>query len=158
MSKSSAHFVLLILVLCGVWMVWSGHVKPLMLGFGVASVALTVWMSKRLDVIDEEGQPLNYKILLYLPWLIKEIIVANIDVLKRILISGSVEPTWIKVPTKQKTRLGRVIFANSITLTPGTVSVVVDSDYILVNAVSKEGAESLIDGGEMGQKVCGLED
>ena len=83
---------------------------------------------------------------------------ANIDVLKRILLSGAVEPTWIKVPANQKTRLGRVIFANSITLTPGTVSVDIQEDYILVNAISLEGAESLVDGGYMGAKVCGLED
>ena len=83
---------------------------------------------------------------------------ANIDVLKRILFSGAVEPTWIKVPVHQKTRLGKVIFANSITLTPGTVSVDINENYILVNAISKEGAESLKDGGYMGKKVCGLED
>ena len=157
MSNNTAHLSLLVLVLCGVWMAWSGHTKLLMLGFGISSVILTVFMSYRLQVIDEEGQPLNPKIFFYLPWLIKEIVVANIDVLKRILITGAVEPTWIKVTAKKKTRLGRVIFANSITLTPGTVSVKVDDDVILVNAVSKEGAESLIDGGEMGDKVCGLE-
>jgi len=122
-------------------------------------VALTWWVSKRLDVIDEEGQPLNPKLFFYIPWLIKEIIVANIDVIGRILSTkkDAIQPTWIKVPAKQRTRFGQVVFANSITLTPGTVSVELDDGTILVNAVSKEGAESLIGGGDMGARVCSLE-
>jgi multicomponent Na+:H+ antiporter subunit E len=88
--------------------------------------------------------------------------VANIDVIKRILspnIEKAISPTWTVVSAKQKTRLGRVIFANSITLTPGTVSVEVGEDKILVHALSQEGADSLAGdmGGEMGKRVCGLE-
>jgi multicomponent Na+:H+ antiporter subunit E len=156
---SSLHLILLCILLGIVWMAWSGHTEPLLVGFGVGSLLITVWVSKRLSVIDEEGQPTNPKLLGYIPWLLKEIVVANIDVIGRILSRDpkAVDPTWIRVPAKQTTRLGRVIFANSITLTPGTVSVTLDDGIILVNAISTDGAESLINGGVMGERVCELE-
>lgn len=162
-SKPSAgHIAGFTIALTLVWLGWSGHLEPMILGFGVISLILTVWLSIRLGAVDDEGQPLNPKLITYAPWLIKEIIVANIDVIKRVLspnIEKAISPTWIVVSAKQKTRLGRVIFANSITLTPGTVSVEVGDDKILVHALSKEGAESLAGdmGGEMGTRVCGLE-
>ena len=159
---SSGHMVGLLIVLTGVWLGWSGIYLPMILGFGVLSLFLTVWISKRLGAIDDEGQPINPKLLGYAPWLIKEIVVANIDVIKRILspdIDKAISPTWTLVSAKQKTRLGRVLFANSITLTPGTVSVEVGDDKILVHALSQEGADALAGemGGEMGTRVCGLE-
>ena len=150
----------LTLLLAIVWLCWSGQYGPLLLSFGVVSVLLTVWVSKTLEVIDDEGQPISWGAgpLWYFPWLIKEIIVANIDVIQRILSpSLNISPTWIKLPAKQSSRLGRVVFANSITLTPGTVSVELGDDFILVHALSKEGAESLVDGGVMGETVCKLE-
>lgn len=162
-SKPSVGHVLgFTAVLTIVWLGWSGHFEPMILGFGVFSLALTLWYSKRLEVLDNEGQPVNPKLLGYAPWLIKEIVVANIDVIKRILspkIEQAISPTWIMVSAKQKTRLGRVIFANSITLTPGTVSVELGDDKILVHALSQEGADSLAGdmGGEMGTRVCNLE-
>lgn len=158
-KSSSLHLILLSILLGIVWMAWSGHTEPLLVGFGLGSLLVTIWVSKRLSVIDEEGQPINPRLLKYIPWLLKEIIVANIDVIGRILSRNpkSVEPTWIRVPAKQSTRLGRVIFANSITLTPGTVSVLLDDGSILVNAISPDGARALINGGVMGERVCDLE-
>ena len=165
-KTSVLYLVSLSIVLMGVWLIWSGIYEPLLISFGVISVALTVFASHLLSSVDNEGQPLSLgaRPFWYIPWLLKEIVVANIDVIKRILnpklndeTAQIISPTWIKVSAKQKTRLGRTLFANSITLTPGTVSVDVGEDYIWVHALSKEGAESLIDGGEMGALVCRLE-
>ena len=167
-SKTSMiYLVSLSVVLMVVWLAWSGIYETLLISFGVISVALTVLSSRLLTSIDNEGQPLSLgaRPFWYVPWLLKEIVVANIDVIKRILhpklndeAAQIISPTWIKVSAKQKTRLGRTLFANSITLTPGTVSVDVGEDYIWVHALSKEGAESLLnDGGEMGALVCRLE-
>ena len=161
-KPSMGHMLGLGFVLVLIWLGWSGYFLWLILNFGVFSILITVWVSSRLQVIDEEGQPVNVKLVTYAPWLIKEIIVANIDVIKRILspdVKAAISPTWTIVNAKQKTQLYRVVFANSITLTPGTVSVEVGDDKILVHALSKEGAESLAGdtGGEMGQRCCGLE-
>ncbi|MAA80041.1 MAG: hypothetical protein CL916_12370 [Deltaproteobacteria bacterium] len=158
-KTSTVHKVLLALMLGIVWMAWSGHTEALLIAFGVGSILITLWVSIRLNAIDEEGQPTNSNIIRYIPWIIKEIITANVDVIGRILSRDpkAVNPTWIRVPAKQETLLGQVVFANSITLTPGTVSVHLKDGMILVNAISPEGAQSLEDGGDMGAYICSLE-
>ncbi len=158
-KKGSQYLVGLVVAISIVWLGWSGHFEPLLLGFGVFSIALTVWLSQRLQSIDSEGQPLKFNLLAYFIWLAKEILVANIDVIKRIVSPElPISPTWVKVKSTQKTRFGRVLFANSITLTPGTVSVQIDDATILVHGLSKDGASSLSgqDGGDMGCKVSSL--
>ena len=158
--QSGSQFVVgLVLAMSVVWIAWSGHFEPLLLGFGVFSIVLTVWLSKRLHGIDSEGQPLQINLLSYFFWLVKEIILANVDVIKRIMSPNMpISPTWVKVKTTQKTRFGRVLFANSITLTPGTVSVQIDDDTILVHGLSQDGAGTLVgdEGGDMGKKVTSL--
>lgn len=163
--------ILLAVVLCFVWVIWSGHIDPkkdyIIITGGLFSIGITTYLSYQLQIVDDEGQPIHRGLPIYLLWLLKEIVLANIDVIKRILTFGPIEEsislTWIKVPAKQQSRLGRVLFANSITLTPGTISVLIEDDeeekepYILVNGISKEGAESLQDGGEMGTRVCKAE-
>ena len=165
-KSSGFQLVVLSVALMAIWLLWSGIYEPLLISFGVFSVLLTAWVANTLGAVSNEGQPVSVGLrpLWYIPWLLKEIVLANIDVIKRILHPSLtdpqakvISPTWIKVSAKQKTRLGRTLFANSITLTPGTVSVDVGEDYIWVHALSLEGAESLIDGGEMGQTVCKLE-
>jgi multicomponent Na+:H+ antiporter subunit E len=161
------YVIVLAFVLVVIWLSWSGIYvddaggpATMMLSFGAISVAITVWVSTRLNIVDDEGQPIAWGIapVGYFLWLLKEILIANIDVISRIIKPNmNYSPTWIKVSAKQKSRLGRAVFANSITLTPGTVSVDVGSDYIWVHAISKEGAESLLEGGDMGERVCKVE-
>ncbi|CAN0550260.1 unnamed protein product, partial [Laminaria digitata] len=100
---------------------------------------------------------ITVKVLLYWPWLVWEIVKANIDVTKRVLGMAPISPTVVRIKATQKTDLGIVIFANSITLTPGTISLDVDEDgYILVHALSRDGTEGL-EGGEMDRRVTDLE-
>src|SRR3546814_10939326 len=69
----------------------------------------------------------------------------NIDVAKRVLSRGpDISPTVARLKITQRTDLARVIYANSITLTPGPVSVDVGHDAILVHALSREGIEGLL--------------
>ena len=141
------------------WLLWSGHYNPLMLGFGVASCVLVVYLSSRLGIIDREGHPIHLlvRLLTYGPWLVWAIIKANLDVAGRILSPGlPISPQLIKVKAHQKTDLGRVIYANSITLTPGTVSVDVDGETFLVHAISKEAAAD-VETGDMDQRVSRFE-
>lgn len=80
-------------------------------------------------------------------FLAREILIANLDVARRILTPGkSISPELVNVDVPQRTDLGRVIYANAITLTPGTVSVRLDKDRVLVHALSGEGAEDLRSG------------
>ncbi|MEN8198303.1 MAG: Na+/H+ antiporter subunit E, partial [Pseudomonadota bacterium] len=90
-------------------------------------------------------------------WLGWEVVKSNIDVTKRIVSPGlPISPTVVTVKTSQATELGQVTYANSITLTPGTISLRVDRDSIDVHAVSRDAAAAL-EQGEMDRRVTGTE-
>lgn len=154
------HALSLGIVLAALWLLLSGHYTFLLLLLGLASVILVVRIALRMEVADHEGHPVHMKMratLGYWLWLLKEIILANIDVCKRILSPGMpISPTRMSIRCSQSGDLGRVIFANSITLTPGTVSMSVDDNYIDVHALTSEGAEKLADG-EMDRRIKALE-
>lgn len=146
-------------VLFGLWLLLSGHYDPLLIGFGLFSCALVVAIAHRMDVVDREGHPidLGFGAVTYWLWLLLEIAKSNIDVARRILDpSLPISPTVIRVKTSQKTELGRVIYANSITLTPGTVSVQLADGMIEVHSLTADGAASLEEG-EMDRRVTAME-
>ncbi len=141
-----------ILLLCLFWILLSGHFEPLMLGLGLASIALTVFLATRMNLIDDESYPFHLfsRFPAFFVYIFNEIIKANIDVVKRIITlkkhSSSISPQLINIPVPQKSDLGRVIYANSITLTPGTVSVTLSNDSLTIHALTKEAAEDLAEG------------
>ena len=93
----------------------------------------------------------------YLPWLAWQVAKANADVALRILVPAKgISPRVIRVPSTQRSDVARTVYANSITLTPGTISIDVGRDEITVHALAREGAEELA-GGEMGERVTALE-
>lgn len=149
------HVISLGLVLFGTWLLMSGILTPLMIGFGVASCVLVLIIVTRMDIVDHESIPirLTWRSPLYWMWLTWEIVKANIDV-ARVVLSPSlpISPTLIHVTPTQKTDLALVMFANSITLTPGTISVNVDEGDILVHAITRDAAAGLEDG-EMDRRV-----
>ncbi len=147
------------ITLYATWLLLSGHYTPRLLGLGVASSALAVALARRMDVIDHESYPVHItpRLITYWLWLLKEIVVANLDVAKRVLHPRMpIEPHFIRVKTTQPSELGQVIYANSITLTPGTVSVQLEGDEILVHALTRETAKAL-ETGEMDRRVTQLE-
>ena len=139
----------LVVLLAGVWLLWSGHYGTLLLSLGAVSLALVVWISLRMKIVDEEGAPIRLplRLVLYIPWLVLEIVKANVDVALRILRPGlPISPCLIRVRAGQRTDVGRVIYANSITLTPGTVSIDTEGDHITVHALTREAAEGVLSG------------
>ncbi|MEL6347185.1 MAG: Na+/H+ antiporter subunit E [Myxococcota bacterium] len=159
-ERSTTHTVGLLIVLTVVWLLWSGHYTVFVLSLGALSVGLVVFLSDRMGIVDDEGQPLSWgpvRPIIYLPWLVVEVIKANLDVARRVLSpSMPISPTVTRIPAPQRTALGRVIYANSITLTPGTVSIELDDNSILVHALSADGVADLRSG-VMAAKVCALE-
>jgi multicomponent Na+:H+ antiporter subunit E len=130
----------------GLWVLLSGHFEPLLLGLGLASTAFTVMLAMRMKLVDRESHPIHIsgRLLRFQGFLAGEIVKANLDVVRHILRSGrAISPQMFEQPVPQHTDLGRVIYANSITLTPGTVSVSLGKDQVLVHALSKEGADDL---------------
>ncbi len=145
----------LFFVLAGTWLLLSGHWSMLLLGLGLASVLLVVFCARRLEVIDDEGMPIEIipGLVRYAPWLIQQIILSCLDVSKRILNPKMpISPAIVHIDAGQKSDMGRVSLANSITLTPGTISLDVGRDTIEVHALSAESAASLADG-EMARRV-----
>ncbi len=153
------HTIRVGLLLALLWLVLSGHFDPLLLSLGVVSVCLSAWISHRMDVADHETFMLRFGpgLVLYWLWLLREIVHSNIDVTRHILRPQlAITPTIRRVPATQGTELGRVIFANSITLTPGTVSLEVERQHILIHAISRDAAAGLAEG-DMDRRVTALE-
>jgi multicomponent Na+:H+ antiporter subunit E len=153
-----AHAASLAAFLAALWLLLSGHYEPLLLGFGIASCILVVVISLRMDVVDHEGHPIHLgaKALTYIAWLLVEIAKSNIDVARRILDPRApISPTRIRVKASQRSALGQTIYANSITLTPGTVSMAIEDGYIDVHALTAEGAAALA-AGEMDRRVSAM--
>ena len=149
------HAASLFVVLFIVWLLLSGHYTFLLISLGVLSCILVVVIVDRMEVIDREGHPihLTWRALTYWPWLLVEIIKANVDVIRCVLSpSLPITPTMIRLKSSQTSDLGRVIYANSITLTPGTISIDITNDEILVHALTTNGADALEDG-EMDRRV-----
>jgi len=153
------HRLSAIVVLFAFWLLLSGYFEPFLLAAGLGSAVAVVWLAHRMDLIDREGHPIHlwWRALAYWPWLLKEIVKSAWDV-SRIILSPRlpISPELVRVRTSQKTTVGVVTYANSITLTPGTISVEVEPDEILVHALTHAGAESLLEG-EMDRRVTRFE-
>lgn len=130
-----------------------------MLWLGLGSCALVVLIANRMDLIDHEGHPihLSWRAIMYFPWLLWEIIKANIDVAKVIIQPEMpIQPNVFRVKASQLDELGHAIYANSITLTPGTVALDLYDGTVEVHALTKA-AQDGVETGEMDAKVVAME-
>ena len=145
-----------------VWLLLSGYWNdPLLVACGIFSCVLATSLAVRLKVLDAEGLPLGLalRLLPYLPWLLWQIVLANLDVAKRVWKPRlDISPRFVRVPYHTKTAVGTVMYAQSITLTPGTVTVFVDVDNesLLVHCLTETAERSLLTG-EMHERVQKLE-
>lgn len=149
--------ILALIVLYGLWLGLSGHYNPFLLGMGGLAAAGTVLLGIRLGIFGR-GQPayLRPGILAYAPWLVMAIIHANWDVAHRVWRGRSaIAPRLVRVPAQQNDPALVAIYANSITLTPGTVATSTDGWTIVVHALTAESAAE-VEGGEMGARVARL--
>lgn len=141
------------------WVLWSGHFTPLLLTLGAGSCALSLWLAQRMQILDDEGEPLQIAagLLAYIPWLFWQIARANWQVARLIWTpSLPIRPQMLRVPASQRSELGNAIYANSITLTPGTVALDVRDGGILVHALTDSSREEL-QSGEMDRRVSRIE-
>jgi multicomponent Na+:H+ antiporter subunit E len=153
------HLVNLSLLLAAFWLILSGHYTPLLLTFGLASVGLVTWLVWRMDVADHEAVPvhLTRHVVTFWPWLLAEIVKSNIDVVRRILDPRlPIERMVIRVPTGGMEPLPATVYANAITLTPGTVTLDVGDNEIVVHALSRKAAEAVREG-EMMRRVARMD-
>jgi len=133
----------LVVALAVFWFAMSGETSPFFLGLSVVAVLATLWISAILKVVDRDGSPYHRAshLLIYTGWLVGEIIKANLAVVARVVgVRASIDPAMLEISTAARTSLGKALFANSITLTPGTVTVDVDGSVIKVHALVRENA------------------
>jgi len=158
----SKHAIRLLITLSLFWLLLSGYYDKInLLVLGVLSVILVVFLSLRMKVHEHKSQPLYFpfiSILLYWFWLFKEIMKSNVSVAKMIVNPKlPIKPLLKIVYSDQDTEIGRAIYANSITLTPGTVAMNVSLNRgIIVHALHQDSIAELEEG-EMHDHVMQLE-
>jgi multicomponent Na+:H+ antiporter subunit E len=156
-----ARLVSTLIVLYLFWVLLSGFFTPFLMAAGVGSAVAVVWFSRRMDVIDHEGHPIHVgarTIAFYWPWLVKEIVKAGWDVSKIILHPKlPISPTLVRFAPSQKTDVGLVIHAQSITLTPGTIAIEATTREFLVHGLTRAGAFGTV-GSDMDRRVSACED
>ena len=147
----------LLLVLMLSWVLWSGIYKPLLLWLGLFSSLLTLWMAQRMGFF-RPAMPLRS--LLRLPgywwWLLQEVVKSSIEV-ARVVLSPSlpISPALVELRTTEVSEAGKVILGNSITLSPGTVTIDMHEDKLLVHCLTRDSAEELRSG-EVQRRTAGL--
>lgn len=132
------------------WLLLSGHYTPFLLTVGACCCALAVYAAHRMKILDAEGHPIEFLrgSLSYFAWLYIEI-AKSAWAVTRIILDPKlpISPTMTKVRASQKSPVGINIYANSITLTPGTITTGVKGDVLTVHALVRGGADDLEDGG-----------
>lgn len=155
------RYVLLGLSMFGLWFVLSGHLEPLILAFGVFSSLLVTYLAWRMDREDQYAFPLvgciSARLVGYWIWLIKEILKANLRV-ARIVLDPKLPISPIMVPfrARMKSDLARMIYANSITLTPGTITTGTEGDILRIHALTWHDVDGREED-EMGERISVLE-
>ncbi|MDH7594263.1 MAG: Na+/H+ antiporter subunit E [Methanomicrobiales archaeon] len=139
------------------WMLLSHEVEFFNILGGVASAWLVTAISHDLLVPSLGKGALGKagRFLLYIPWLLMEILKAGLDVAYRVLHpSMPITPTVVKFEAPFEGDLPRTILANSITLTPGTITIEVDGKEFTVHSLAEEIAEEFVTGKSMQQKIA----
>jgi multicomponent Na+:H+ antiporter subunit E len=154
------YYFILACTLVLFWMLLSGNTSVLLLTLGLASIVLVTWLVSRMDRNDNAPIRMLFslKFFSYLAWLFWQVIVTNIDVARRIWNpSLPINPSSRKIKVSIKDPLIKTIYANSITLTPGTVTTEVGEDYFIVHALNAKDLDELEDG-EMQKRLSFLEE
>ena len=168
MSKSNArlgnillsmrYVISLTLLLAALWLAISGVYKPLLFILGGGSVALVVWLSLRMDVVGIEHNPVIYswRLVVYWAWLFWQIVLSNFHVARLVLKPDGIHPSLLEVPVPHDSAVAKVTYGNSVTLTPGTVTLLLNRNLLSVHALDRHSAEQLREG-DMARKIAWLE-
>ena len=158
MTKPFARMLTLVLLLIAAWVLWSGYLKPLLLGLGALSCLLTVWIVRRMGYFDDETFAFHYdwRLLGFWAWLGGEVVKSSIEVARVVLAPRiDVEPQMVDIDGRSLEPVDQALLGNSITLTPGTLTLDVHEGRLLVHALTPSGAAALR-GGEMQRRVAAL--
>jgi multicomponent Na+:H+ antiporter subunit E len=143
------------------WLLLSGIYTAFLVAAGIGCAAAVVALGIRMRLIDVEGHPIHlaiWALFWYWPWLLKEIVKSAWQVSVAILHPKlPISPRVVRFKPSQKTEVGLVIHANSITLTPGTMTIEARPDEFVVHALTEETAASVGAGSDMDRRVARME-
>jgi len=157
-----ARRIITFIGLFAIWFTLSGMAKWPQVIMGLICCGFVTWISGDLVFVDKSksGSQLlgqGWRILCYLPWLLKEVVVANLHV-ARLALSPSgpcdVSPRIVRYKMFLKSDIARFIFANSITLTPGTITMVMNDDLLYIHAISEQTEKGLY--GDMERRIAAI--
>lgn len=153
-------FLITTIVMFAFWILLSGEFTFILITSGVVASLITAYLSHdifigKADLKTETGRV--FKFIVYIPWLLWEIILANVEIAYLVLSPKPlVDPQIVRFKNDLKTDLGIVTLAHSITLTPGTVTVDANREEFVIHAIWQKSAEGIISG-EMQRKVKKIE-
>ncbi len=157
-ARNRSTPLVLTLLLAAAWLLWSGMFKPLLVGLGVFSCVLTVFIIRRMGYFDRQVYAFRYDLRLvgFWLWLLGEIARSSLEV-ARVVLSRKLRLSTevIELDVSSLDRVDQVLLGNSITLTPGTLTLEAHNDKLVVHALTAEGARSLREG-EMKRRVAAL--
>lgn len=155
--SQTKHYPAVAIALVLFWLLLSGHYTPLLLTLGAGAVGLVMWLLRRMDRVDGQHVALvpGWRLLRYLLWLARIVVESNIDVARRIWAPDMpIKPSWARLKYELDAPMQTTLYANSITLTPGTLTADIGENEFLVHTLTEEGISDLRDG-EMERRVRG---
>ncbi|MBN1585803.1 MAG: Na+/H+ antiporter subunit E [Candidatus Omnitrophica bacterium] len=157
-ASEAVHEIMAGLAMFGLWVSLSGKLDRFHLLMGVLSALIVARLTGPLLTTRVHGQKgtreeyltshpgMWLRFWAYVPWLIREVILANIHVALLVLRPKSaLDPLILRFGTNLDSDLSQTTLANSITLTPGTITIEVEeSGEFLVHAITPAAAQSLM--------------
>jgi len=152
------HVLLTLTLWILAWLLWSGLYNPLLISLGVLSSLLVLFLSNRMGFFERRVFSLHLiaRLVPFWGWLGVQLIRSNLDVARVVLDPRlPISPTVIRLKAQPQGPVGQAILGNSITLTPGTVTLDDHEGDLLVHCLTREGADALLEG-EMNRRVAAL--
>ena len=152
--------LLLGVLLAAAWVLWSGFFKPLLLVLGAVSCALVLVIAHRMHLFDTDvfALRLTARLFRFWVWLGREVIRSSLEVTRAVLSPRlPISPTVAEFDSRCEHPVDRAILGNSITLTPGTLTLSIDGQHFTVHALTEQAAQDIVQG-EMDRRVSELRD
>jgi len=154
----TGSLLVLAVMLAAAWLLWSGFFKPLLLALGLFSCVLVLIIARRMHLFDQNvfAIRLSVRLFRFWVWLAREIVRSSLEVARVVLSPGlSISPTLVEIESGSSHPVDLAILGNSITLTPGTLTLNIEGQRLYVHALTRDGAEDLVEG-EMNRRVAAL--
>ncbi len=152
------RYIYTFLIMFGFWILLSGKFDLFHLSLGVLSSGIVTLLSTDMLMRDTRRTDrllITLRFICYIPWLLYQIVLSTLHVTFLALhpkMTDRIDPTIVTFKTKLKSNIARVALANSITLTPGTITIRIEDDVFYVHAISRKAAAGLP--GEMEERLA----